>query len=221
MTWKNVLKSPYTISNKVTLNPNNPPKVETTTYDILYQGVQRSQIPKMGNFPGYDKHIDTGYWTAEPEEAMAYAFFGSKNQLGHPNNLKSKAKPRIAIAKKIPEDKEIPADPDHKREIFEDRPIVPPAHGFNRTVIQRVGMGKLPSEMMPDADFVKLAKEFYQKVENGDYEAWNFISHACGISSYSSYAPHPFAKPSEWKPWKPEILKHMRKALKKYYGVQL
>lgn len=214
MTWKDVLKSPYTISNKVILNPNNPPKVETTTYDVLYQGVQRSQI-KLRDFE-YDKHIDTGYWTAEPEEAMAYAFFGSKNQLGHPNNLKSKAKPRIAIAKKIPEDKEIPADPDHKREIFE--PKIFPAF---RTVIQRVGMGKLPSEMMPDADFVKLAKEFYQKVENGDSEAWNFISHACGISSFSSYAPHPFAKPSEYKPWKPEILKHMREALKKYYGVQL
>ena len=79
--WKDILKSPYKIQTEEYIN----------TYSKLFQGTQGKE--------------DTDYWTPSLEEALIYAFFGSKIY-----SIKDEGKPMIKQALKTNKEKWLEGD---------------------------------------------------------------------------------------------------------------
>jgi len=212
MSWKDILKAPYTIVGSRGKSVWDYDKGErvgveySASYDNLYQGFQGEK--------------DTTFWTAEVQEAMAYAFFGSNNTLRHPYDLKNIDKPQIRVSKTTPENVELFSDDDHYRQNFESPAIRPPPFDMTALPIERVGRGSLKHYIMSDSDFVKLAKEFLQKLENNDNEIWKHVAHAISIGSDSTYNKDGVSS-TERRDWKPELVKHIKRMLFMYYGVKL
>ena len=92
--WKNILKSPYKIQSTIFDLDDSPIKDYIDTYSKLFQGTQGKE--------------DTEYWTPSLDEALIYAFFGSKIY-----SIKDEGKPMIKQALKTNKEKWLEGDKEY------------------------------------------------------------------------------------------------------------
>ena len=161
--WKDILKTPYTIEGKRTFSGFS------STHDVMYQGFQGEE--------------NTGYWTTSEKEAFIYSMFGSRF-LSLVVPLKNRGKPQIRIAKKTDEDKRLEQDIEFEPQNPEGKYIREP-EGTDVTfrVGREAGEEGPEFDIMPDAEYVNLAREVMQKVSKRDTEIWRFITGAVGWRS--------------------------------------
>ena len=206
MSWKDILKAPYTISKPINYRLVNPVIVgyETTTYDELYQGYQGSEILK--------------HWTAEVMEAVAYAFFGS-NLLGYdtPKQLKNKGKPKVRVTIRTSEDVELDEDVEFPGEIF-DSVDTKYEHKHGSARIHRVGVSdSLRYRDIKDEHFIELAKKLYEGIEQKKEEVTKYIGSTIGVEPWGTYS---IKGDTKYHPWRPALLEHINKLMQKHYGVR-
>lgn len=182
--WKDILKAPYKIQSTIFDSDDSPIEDYVNTYSKLFQGTQGKE--------------DTEYWTPSLDEALIYAFFGSKIY-----SIKDEGKPMIKQALKTNKEKWLEGDREYT---------------VNRNIRNKKEMGMprgishdedIEYKYLPDKAVKKKATELINLIDDAteyDYpKITGYFRSAAGIELSLDEDVM-------------ETKEHMKKMLEKYFG---